>query len=41
MSNHLETNGLHVAEELYSFVRDEALPGTGLDAGSSGTARPA
>ena len=33
MSNHLETNGLHVAEELYSFVRDEALPGTGLDAG--------
>src|SRR5450830_510052 len=32
MSNHLETNGLHVAEELYSFVRDEALPGTGLDA---------
>ncbi|WP_354234068.1 malate synthase G [Arthrobacter sp. UYEF3] len=32
MPNHMETNGLHVAEELYSFVRDEALPGTGLDA---------
>ncbi|WP_035770842.1 malate synthase G [Arthrobacter sp. Br18] len=32
MPNHLETNGLSVAEELYAFVRDEALPGTGIEA---------
>lgn len=31
MPNHLETNGLSVAEELYAFVRDEALPGTGIE----------
>jgi malate synthase len=31
MSNHVETNGLSVAGELYAFVRDEALPGTGID----------
>ncbi len=30
MPNHAETNGLSVAEELYAFVRDEALPGTGI-----------
>ncbi|WP_226759993.1 malate synthase G [Arthrobacter sp. SO3] len=27
----METNGLSVAEELYAFVRDEALPGTGIE----------
>ncbi|MEQ4518127.1 malate synthase G [Pseudarthrobacter sp. B907] len=32
MPNHVETNGLNVAEELYAFVRDEALPGTGIEA---------
>lgn len=32
MPNHVETNGLSVAEELYAFVRDEALPGTGIGA---------
>ncbi|QDY91280.1 malate synthase G [Arthrobacter sp. UKPF54-2] len=32
MPNHVETNGLSVAEELYAFVRDEALPGTGIEA---------
>src|SRR6478735_91840 len=31
MPNHVETNGLSVAEELYAFVRDEALPGTGIE----------
>jgi malate synthase len=31
MSNRIEMNGLSVAEELYAFVRDEALPGTGLE----------
>ncbi|MET3952233.1 malate synthase G [Arthrobacter sp. UYEF36] len=31
MSNRIETNGLNVAEELYAFVRDEALPGTGIE----------
>ncbi|WP_427174585.1 malate synthase G [Arthrobacter sp. 92] len=31
MPNHVETNGLSVAEGLYAFVRDEALPGTGLE----------
>ncbi|MFD5276836.1 malate synthase G [Pseudarthrobacter sp. NPDC058362] len=31
MTNRVETHGLGVAEELYAFVRDEALPGTGLE----------
>ncbi|MCU1530441.1 MAG: malate synthase [Arthrobacter sp.] len=31
MSNRIETNGLSVAAELYAFVRDEALPGTGIE----------
>ncbi|MEW1920015.1 malate synthase G [Pseudarthrobacter oxydans] len=31
MSNRIETNGLNVAEELYAFVRNEALPGTGIE----------
>ncbi|HSO90187.1 MAG TPA: malate synthase G [Arthrobacter sp.] len=31
MPKHFETNGLSVAEELYAFVRDEALPGTGIE----------
>jgi malate synthase len=31
MSNRIEMNGLSIAEELYAFVRDEALPGTGLE----------
>ncbi|MFJ6279870.1 malate synthase [Arthrobacter subterraneus] len=30
MPNYLETSGLSVAEELYTFVREEALPGTGI-----------
>jgi malate synthase len=30
MRDHVETHGLRVAEELYAFVRDEALPGTGI-----------
>jgi malate synthase len=32
MSEHIETNGLKVARELYDFVNDEALPGTGVEA---------
>ncbi|WP_043440796.1 malate synthase G [Arthrobacter sp. L77] len=32
MPKYVETNGLSVAEELYAFVRDEALPGTRLEA---------
>lgn len=31
MPNHVEINGLSVAEDLYAFVRDEALPGTGIE----------
>ncbi|MGM9473488.1 malate synthase G [Pseudarthrobacter sp. YS3] len=31
MRNHVQTSGLRVAEELYAFVRDEALPGTGIE----------
>lgn len=31
MEPRIETNGLSVAEELYAFVRDEALPGSGID----------
>jgi malate synthase len=31
MGDYVETNGLRVAEELYAFVRDEALPGTGIE----------
>ncbi|WP_433875696.1 malate synthase G [Sinomonas atrocyanea] len=31
MRDRVETHGLSVAEELYAFVRDEALPGTGID----------
>ena len=31
MSKRMETHGLKVAEELYAFVRDEALPGTGIE----------
>jgi malate synthase len=31
MSNRIETNGLYIAEELHAFVRDEALPGTGIE----------
>lgn len=31
MSSHVKTNGLTIAEGLYAFVRDEALPGTGID----------
>ena len=34
MPNYLEINGLSVAEELYDFVRDEALPGTGIEEGA-------
>lgn len=34
MPKYLEINGLSVAEELYEFVRDEALPGTGIDQGA-------
>lgn len=30
MSKYLEASGLNIAEELYAFVRDEALPGTGI-----------
>ncbi|WP_336852196.1 malate synthase G [Sinomonas albida] len=30
MPERVETNGLSVAGELYAFVRDEALPGTGI-----------
>lgn len=33
MPNRIQTNGLSVAEDLYIFVRDEALPGTGLEEG--------
>jgi malate synthase len=32
MSGRVETNGLKVARELYDFVNDEALPGTGVAA---------
>lgn len=31
MEHRIETNGLSVAEVLYAFVRDEALPGSGID----------
>ncbi|MEV7574118.1 malate synthase G [Pseudarthrobacter sp. NPDC089323] len=31
MSNRVEISGLNIAEELYAFVRDEALPGTGIE----------
>ena len=31
MGDRVETNGISVAEELYAFVRDEALPGTGIE----------
>ncbi|MDP9887514.1 malate synthase G [Pseudarthrobacter enclensis] len=31
MSSHVKTNGLSVAGGLYSFVQDEALPGTGIE----------
>ncbi|MET3206751.1 malate synthase [Arthrobacter sp. UYEF6] len=31
MSSHVKTNGLSVAEGLYAFVQDEALPGTGIE----------
>ncbi len=31
MPQYVETNGLRVADELHAFVRDEALPGTGID----------
>ncbi len=31
MSERIETNGLKVARELYDFVNDEALPGTGVE----------
>ncbi len=31
MSSHVKTNGLTVAGGLYAFVRDEALPGTGIE----------
>ncbi|GAB4100660.1 malate synthase G [Sinomonas halotolerans] len=31
MHRHVEAHGLSVAEELFAFVRDEALPGTGID----------
>lgn len=31
MSKRIDVNGLDVAEELYAFVRDEALPGTGIE----------
>jgi len=34
LSDRIETNGLKVAKELYDFINDEALPGTGLEAGS-------
>ncbi|MBG6184322.1 malate synthase [Arthrobacter sp. CAN_A214] len=34
MPNYLEINGLSIAEELYAFVRDEALPGTGIEEGA-------
>lgn len=30
MTNRVETHGLSVADELHAFVRDEALPGTGI-----------
>ena len=32
MSERIEINGLKVAKELYDFVVDEAVPGTGIDA---------
>ncbi|SDP80446.1 malate synthase [Phyllobacterium sp. YR620] len=32
MSESIEINGLKVAKELYDFVVDEAIPGTGVDA---------
>ncbi|MFP5314380.1 MAG: malate synthase G [Actinomycetes bacterium] len=32
MPNYLENSGLSVAEELDAFVREEALPGTGIEA---------
>ncbi|MEK1890633.1 MAG: malate synthase G [Phyllobacterium sp.] len=32
MSERIEINGLKVAKELYDFVIDEAIPGTGVDA---------
>ncbi|NUP74964.1 MAG: malate synthase G, partial [Sinomonas sp.] len=31
MPHRVETNGLNIAEGLYAFVRDEALPGTGIE----------
>lgn len=31
MPNRIEVSGLQVAEELYVFVRDEALPGSGIE----------
>ena len=34
MSERIEINGLKVAKELYDFVVDEAIPGTGVDAAS-------
>ena len=32
MSQQIQVGGLQVAKELYDFVNDEALPGTGVDA---------
>ncbi|MDX1711625.1 MAG: malate synthase G, partial [Rhodovibrionaceae bacterium] len=31
MTDRIETGGLKIARELYDFINDEALPGTGLD----------
>ena len=34
MTNRIEIAGLRVAGELFTFVGDEALPGTGISGGS-------
>jgi len=34
MANYIETSGLRIDEQLYRLVRDEIIPGTGVEAGS-------
>ena len=34
MTEHVQVGGLQVAKVLFDFVNNEAIPGTGLDAGT-------